>query len=317
MNEEYLAHHGILGQRWGIRRFQPYSTTGARKSGKPGKEIGLAAKSRKKQKPEKTPEEKQQEFEASKQHALKFGGVDDILKFQGHLTVNEMQSAIDRIKKEDTLRELKRDQSKQTINRMIDKVNTAKSLVKAVKDVNDTVKSVKDLVAPDKAAAEKKQDLATKSLDAILSKYGSGKLSIDEMKSVADRFEREAGLRKLADTLNPEKKQRAKDIDTLSVSSLRDKYKDLTVSEMDSVMKRVAKERDFETAGNSDKQSRARDIETMSAGDLLNKYGYGNLSINELETALKRMKKEHELENISKGIWDKNDKQKKKDEDDD
>ena len=24
IDEEYLAHHGILGQKWGIRRFQPY-----------------------------------------------------------------------------------------------------------------------------------------------------------------------------------------------------------------------------------------------------------------------------------------------------
>lgn len=29
---------------WGIRRFQPYSQTGGRKSGKPGKEIGKAAR---------------------------------------------------------------------------------------------------------------------------------------------------------------------------------------------------------------------------------------------------------------------------------
>lgn len=41
MNEQYLQHHGILGQKWGIRRFQPYPS-GERVKG--GKEVGAATK---------------------------------------------------------------------------------------------------------------------------------------------------------------------------------------------------------------------------------------------------------------------------------
>lgn len=39
--DTWLAHHGVLGMHWGIRRYQPYSVV-PRGSGKSGREVGAA-----------------------------------------------------------------------------------------------------------------------------------------------------------------------------------------------------------------------------------------------------------------------------------
>lgn len=121
-NEDELYHHGILGQKWGIRRFQPYQP-GAKVKG--GKEVGKATKVKqrgsivehfkakraaskkaasikKAQKTRKT----NLDFEAAKKKAIESGTAEDLAKFKGKLTNEEYTKAFLRLQNEKKLSDM-------------------------------------------------------------------------------------------------------------------------------------------------------------------------------------------------------------------
>lgn len=127
VESDYLAHHGVLGMKWGIRRYQPYP----KGSGKSGKEIGKAAKvqqrsstgvkgyfeAKKKQKAAEAAKQqrvtnlqkareaaaKKRQHEADKERVLKSGSAEEVLKYKGELSNKELQDAFTRINLEHNL----------------------------------------------------------------------------------------------------------------------------------------------------------------------------------------------------------------------
>lgn len=146
MTNIYLQHHGILGQRWGIRRFQPYP-----KDHKGGKEVGEAKRglsgviqrSKEKKAVKKRNENlkkareasvEKRRLEADKSRVLREGSATEVMKYKGKLTNQELQTAVTRLNLERTLSDL----SARERQSNMDRIDNAMKKVKKVTDWTKT-----------------------------------------------------------------------------------------------------------------------------------------------------------------------------------
>lgn len=121
-SKDELYHHGIKGQKWGIRRFQPY-LPGSKVKG--GKEVGKATKVKQRGSIVEHFKAKQAEhkkaaavkkaqatrkantdYEAAKKKAIESGTAEDLAKFKGKLTNEEYSKAFMRLQNEKKLADM-------------------------------------------------------------------------------------------------------------------------------------------------------------------------------------------------------------------
>lgn len=217
-----LAHFGIRGMHWGIRRFQPYSATGPRKGGKTGKEVGLAKRVGNKisegvkgirtahkrkiaAKKRVASLEKARKVKAEKEEIMKSGDAEKLLARKELFSNDDIDKFLERAGKETKVAELrqkqidagfqKADQIQEKVKKVAGYIGTANELVsQGVKLKGNIDDAAKALGFEKKKGKETDRIVNSGSAEEVLNAIRNGKLDANQVQTAKNRLDNQANI---------------------------------------------------------------------------------------------------------------------------
>ena len=199
--ELYLAHHGILGQRWGFRRYQNkdgtltnagkdrYGQNGAAPRHKPSNAKQQAKQRAAALEKARVAKAKKAQLEADKKKALTDGDIKDIAKVKDHLTNEELSKALNRIQERKALEKKLSEMNPPTLTRGQKMAKMALNLLKNnKKNIIPAIKNVaKWLEKQDEKDKKKSAEARSKAKATALNKaLAKGLISPEDFKKMVD-----------------------------------------------------------------------------------------------------------------------------------
>ena len=182
MYEEALEHHGILGMKWGVRRFQNYDGTlkaagkSRYKTDKPTRAERKAAKAAAKE---------QANIDAAKKRAIETANVDEIIKLSSKMTTDELRDAMARVTAISTMNNNRLPKEKTAFDKAVEGLGIVKKGADALKGAHESIRNLrKELGLDSQSVIEKAQSGSGET------KSKSGNKSDDGGKKTKDIFDR-------------------------------------------------------------------------------------------------------------------------------